>query len=56
MCQEILRVSEENFTSMNNGFVIFRSNYLKRIKEVIEKKLSTKTKIERIPYDEILPW
>jgi len=54
--RDVLRIFEENFTKLNNGFVIFKSDYLKHIRKVIEEKLSTTTEIERISYNEILTW
>jgi len=46
--RNFLRIFEENFTKLNNGFVIFKSNYLEHIRNVIEEKLNEN--IEKIPY------
>jgi hypothetical protein len=54
-CQAALRVFNENFIKLNNGFVIFRHEYLKRVYGTIAQKLG-EAGVTTIPYDEILKW
>ncbi|EDP73315.1 TaqI family restriction endonuclease [Hydrogenivirga sp. 128-5-R1-1] len=51
--QNALDVFNKNFIKLDNGFVIFREEYLRYVREVILQKLNTTKKIS---YEEILIW
>ncbi len=55
-CQNALDVFNKNFIKLNNGFVIFKKEYLKHIHQIILKKISTTEKGNKINYKEILVW
>ncbi len=55
-CQNALDVFNKNFIKLDNGFVIFRKEYLKHIYQVILKKIQTTEKGNKITYEEILAW
>jgi hypothetical protein len=52
--QKALAIFNKNFVKLNNGFVIFKKEYLEHIREVILKKLNTTKKCEKITYQKIL--
>jgi len=52
----LLRIFEENFSKLENGFIIFNEKYLNHVREVILDKLKVTEKGEKITYDEILKW
>lgn len=51
-----LDVFNENFTKLDNGFVIFKEEYLKHIRNVMLEKLKTAEKGNKITYEEVLTW
>lgn len=53
-CKEILDIFNMNFTKLDNGFVIFKEEYLKHIRKVILEKLKAVEKGKIITYDEVL--
>ncbi len=54
--QSALDVFNENFRKLSNGFVIFKEEYMKHIREVILEKINTAQKGSKVTYDEILTW
>jgi len=54
--QNALNVFDRNFIKFNNGFVIFREEYLKHIYRIILGKTKTVEKGRKITYEEILIW
>jgi hypothetical protein len=54
MCEEALKIFEKNFKKLDNGFVIFKKEYLQHIRAVILEKIKTVKKGEKINYEEIL--
>lgn len=54
--KNLLRIFEENFLKLENGFIIFKEKYLNHIREVILDKLKVTEKGKKITYDEILKW
>ena len=55
-CKNLLKIFNENFVKLDNGFVIFKERYLKNIYELILKKMDKVNKGDKITYDEILMW
>ena len=55
-CKNALKVFNKNFIKLNNGFVIFREDYLKHIRRLILEKIRTTEKGKKITYEEILIW
>lgn len=55
-CQNAIKVFNNNFIKLNNGFVIFRKEYLEHIRQLILEKTKTIEKGKKITYDEILIW
>jgi hypothetical protein len=55
-CQNALSVFNKNFIRLDNGFVIFRKEYLKRIYQVILEKIKITEKGSKITYKEFLTW
>lgn len=53
--ENILKLFNENFDRLENGFVIFKKEYLMHIRNVIAEKLKTNKNISIITYNEILP-
>jgi len=53
--ENILKLFNENFDRLENGFVIFKEEYLRYIRNVISEKLKTTEKGSKITYNEILP-
>lgn len=51
-----LDIFNKNFIKLDNGFVIFKEEYLKHIQKVILEKLKTIEKGKKITYEEILIW
>ena len=56
MYRKYLDAFDRNFIKLNNGFVIFREEYLKHVREVIIEKLMAGEIGRKITYDEILIW
>lgn len=54
--RNVLNIFNNNFSQLNNGFVIFKQEYLRHIKDVILEKLKTTKEGEKITYEEILTW
>ncbi len=55
-CQSLLRAFRANFTELKNGFVIFKEEYLRRIKGTLEEKLPHLPEGETISYENFLIW
>jgi len=55
-CKNALDVFNKNFIKLDNGFVIFKEEYLKHIRQLILEKIKTTEKGKKITYDEILIW
>lgn len=55
-CKNALDVFNKNFIKLDNGFVIFREEYLRHIRKIILKKTKTAEKGTKITYEEILIW
>ena len=55
-CKNALDVFNKNFIKLDNGFVIFREEYLRHIRKIILKKTKTAEKGTKITYGEILIW
>jgi hypothetical protein len=55
-CNKALKVFKQNFSIYQNGFVVFKRDYLKNIHETILEKIKTTKKGEKITYDQILKW
>jgi len=55
-CQNALNVFNKNFIKLDNGFVIFKNDYLKHIYQVILEKIKTTERGNKITYEEILVW
>jgi len=53
-CKKLITLFNENFVKYDNGFVIFKKEYLKQVYGTIEEKVRSSSKNE-ITYDEILP-
>ena len=51
-----MEVFDENFIKFDNGFVIFRREYLERIYQTILEKIKTARRGDKITYEEILIW
>lgn len=54
--RKVLDVFNKNFSRFENGFVIFKREYLKNIHQIILEKIKTTEKGKKITYDEILSW
>jgi hypothetical protein len=54
-CRRRLPLFNKNFHKYNNGFVVFKKEYLKHIHRTIEQKTFKPVK-GKIPYNEILIW
>ncbi len=52
--KNILDIFNKNFIRLNNGFVIFREEYLKYIRRLMLEKLKTAEKGSKITYYEVL--
>lgn len=52
-CQNLLTAFNQNFHKYDNGFVVFKENYLKHIHSVIREKI-TRDMAGKISYNEIL--
>ena len=55
-CRNALNVFNKYFTKLDNGFVIFKSEYLQHIRKVITEKSNLSKKGRIISYDEVLTW
>ncbi len=55
-CQKALEVFNKNFVKLDNGFVIFRRQYLKSIYQKILQQLSKIKKGMKISYEDLLEW
>ncbi len=55
-CQNALDTFNKNFIKLDNGFVIFKKEYVKHIYQVILEKIKTTEKGKKITYEEILIW
>ena len=55
-CQNALDIFNKNFIKLDNGFVIFRGEYLKHIKKIILEKIKITEKGKKITYQEVLIW
>lgn len=51
-----LKTFTEYFIRFNNGFVIFKREYLEHVRKVILENLNTTEKGKKITYEEILKW
>jgi len=55
-CQNALDVFNKNFIKLDNGFVIFKEEYLRHIYQITLEKIKTVEKGEMITYENILAW
>ena len=55
-CKNALDIFNKNFIKFDNGFVIFREEYLRHIRKIILEKTKTAEKGTKITYEEILIW
>ncbi len=51
-----LKVFNANFSKLDNGFVIFKEDYLKHIHDIVLEKINSLGEGAKITYDEILLW
>jgi len=55
-CKNALEVFNKNFIKLDNGFVIFKKDYLEHIRQLILKETETIEERKKITYEKILTW